>query len=256
MTGFVNSRHDARHDARHRARLGALLSAVAFLAACGVPLSDQPILAGGATGPSTTTSRIRTDGSLPVRIFFVRDGRFDWVERRDTASSTTHPEIAIRNTIQSLKAGLLPRERDSGFTSPLDDIVADTDLSLSVAVVDGVAEINLSSVSGVIRGLSDAQLRSVTAQLALTALLATPGIGGVRFVLDDQFVALVDQFGSLGPDYHVGDFPCLKEDRTCMLPQVILPEIPSDDGTVPDDGAVETVGPVTVAPAAESTGSG
>ncbi len=231
--------------------VGAAVTVAVMLGACGVPLNDTPTDAGGTSGTSSTINRIKTDGSLPVRIFFLRDGRFDWVERRDTASSTTHPEIAIRNTIESLKAGLLPRERTSGFTSPLEDIVADTDLSLAVAVVDGVVEINLSSIAGVLRGLPETQLRSVIAQLALTSLLATPGIGGVRFVLDDQFVRLISQSGSIGPEYHVGDFPCLVEDRSCELPGVLLPEVRVEDvtadSTISEDTEVETGGPITVA---------
>lgn len=199
------------------------------LTGCGVPLNATPVAAGAKSGPSTTVKRGKSDAALPVRIFFFRDGRFDWVERRDTASSTTHPEFAIRNTIESLKAGLLPREREEGFTSPLEAIVADTDLSLAVAVVDGVAEINLSTAAGVIRGLTDKQRRAVIAQLALTSLLASPGIGGVRFVVDDQFITLVNESGSLGPDYHVGDFPCLEEDRRCSLPEVVLPPVTAED---------------------------
>ncbi len=208
------------------------------LTACGVPLNDTPVDAGGKSGPPTTVKRGRSDAALPVRIFFFRDGRFDWVERRDTASSTTHPEFAIRNTIESLKAGLLPREREGGFTSPLEAIVADTDLSLAVVVVDGVAEINLSTVAGVIRGLTDQQRRAVIAQLALTSLLASPGIGGVRFVVDDQFITLVNQSGSLGPEYHVADFPCLEEDRRCSLPEVVLPPVTPDDSQL--SGATES----------------
>jgi hypothetical protein len=208
--------------------LSAALSIVA-LVGCGVPMTDQPIDVGTERATSTTLANRSGDAALPVRIFFLRQDRFDWVERRDTASSLAHPEFAIRNTVESLKAGLLPRERDAGFTSPLDSIVADTDLTLGVNVADGVAEIDLSGAIAVIDGLTEQQRREVVAQLALTALLATPGIGGVRFVADGQFLLLSGPTGTIGPEFHVVDFPCLVEDLTCSLPAVLLPDpVPVD----------------------------
>ena len=224
-----------RTNVRLASRLvGAFGVVTLLLVGCGVPINDVPIDAGSKTGSPTTAARNDGNGALPVRIFFLRRGRFDWVERRDTASSAAHPEFAIRNTIESLKAGLLPRERQRGFTSPLDSIVADTDLALAVSVSNGVAEIDLSSVAGVVRGLTDEHRKLVVAQLALTTLLATPGIGGVRFILDGEYLTLSNQSGNLGPEYHVNDFPCLADDLTCALPVVSMPAVAddSDNGTI------------------------
>lgn len=221
-------------------RVGRAFMAVlvtVFVAGCGVPMTTAPIEAGSARSASTSVAARSTDEAVPVRIFFLRNDRFDWVERRDTASSLSHPEFAIRNTIESLKAGLLPREREAGFSSPLESIVVDTDLSLAVNVQDGVAEVDISSAKGVITGLSEQQRNEVVAQIALTTLLATPGIGGVRFVVDGQYLTLNAPTGTLGPVFHVGDFPCLIEDLTCSLPTVVMPVV------VPDDSSV--TGPVT-----------
>jgi hypothetical protein len=215
----------------HKVRPSEVVFAVVFaivlgvLSGCGVPISEVPVDAGAKVGSPTTALENDGNGALPVRIFFLRNGRFDWVERRDTASSAAHPEFAIRNTIESLKAGLLPRERQRGFSSPLDSIVADTDLALAVTVSNGIAEIDLSSMSGVLRTLSVKQRELVVSQLALTSLLATPGIGGVRFILDGDYLTLSNQSGSLGPEYHVNDFSCLAEDLTCSLPAVSMPPV-------------------------------
>ncbi len=222
----------------HKVRPVAVFAIVfGVLAGCGVPISEVPIDAGAKVGSPTTAFENDGNGALPVRIFFLRNGRFDWVERRDTASSAAHPEFAIRNTIESLKAGLLPRERQRGFSSPLDSIVADTDLTLAVTVANGIAEIDLSSMAGVLRTLSAEQRELVVSQLALTSLLATPGIGGVRFILDGDYLTLSNQSGSLGPEYHVTDFPCLADDLTCSLPAVSMPPV---EGTA-ENGPV--VGP-------------
>ncbi len=215
------------------------------LIGCGVPVVREPQVVAPLvnTDPTTSIKGFDQSRSFPVRIYFLRNGRFDFLERRDNAE--TDPTIAVRNALANLEQGGLSRsERDQGYSSPIDAILTDAAFNVDISVTNGVAEVDITESAGLLRSLSQESRDEVFGQVALTVLLATPGIGALQFVAGGS--TLEAKTGA-GPTMllHVGDFACVSKTSPCNLPMVMLPPPPVAPDSEPDSEAV--VGPTPAA---------
>jgi hypothetical protein len=197
-----------------------------FLSGCGVHIVKQPVVVPSTVpGPSTTVAGFEQSPRVLVRVYFVRNGRFEFLERSDDVASD--PTVAARNAFVNLEGQKLSqRERQQGFSSPIDAIIKETSFTPNISVREGIAEVDISGEpTELLRSLSPETRDQVFAQVALTVLLATPGIGGVHFVADGVDLEGETSVGKR-PLLHVDDFGCFARSPRCDIPRFVLPPKP------------------------------
>jgi spore germination protein GerM len=175
-----------------RARVGALLAAMtasvaAGVTACGVPPEDsaRPVEppAGMQASWAAQSPPARESGTVPVRLFLVRDDKLVPVTRH----VRTEPDVA--ELVDDLLAGPTESEQDSGLTSALlgGDIIVDARLADGIAVVE-LAD-GLDETSRTDQVLAFAQI--------VCTLTANSRVAGVSFIRDGQVVGVPRANGSL-----------------------------------------------------------
>jgi hypothetical protein len=207
------------------------LCALGLLSGCGVHIVQQPVIVPStAAGASTTVAGFVQSRQVSVRIYFLRNGRFEFLERSDDAASD--PTVAVRNAFVNLEGQRLSqRERQQGFSSPIDVILKEAAFEPLITVKDGIAEVDITgNATELLRSLPESIRDEVFAQVALTVLLATPGIGGVHFVADGADLEAETTTGTRQL-LHVTDFACTAGSPSCDIPYFVLPPlvIPSSE---------------------------
>jgi hypothetical protein len=192
---------------------------------CGVAQRTTPVVV-----PPESTVVTPSPDSIPqivpvVHIFLLRKGIFVPVERigaliNQSVDIERSIDAALRDIMESPSA----RERRSGLTSPVIDLLPRTKgRRLTNQLVDGVLTVDLQSLRVELRDAEPEVVQAVITQLAYTALIGSPGVGGVRFVLAADPLLLDD-----GTDViTLSDLSCLSE--PCRLLPVTLPVDQSAD---------------------------
>jgi hypothetical protein len=204
-------------------RVALLLTSCAFAtASCGVPLNGTPVNVAPQQGTTTTVVAGPASPVVPaVRVFFLRNGRFSALERQGIASPS-QPGIGVQEALNFLRTGVFSSEIGQGFTSPVQQM---DEVDFPVIIRDGVAQINVTDQLGALRQLPDETARLIVAQVALTALLGSPGVGGVTFESEGGFIELNFNGDTRIPPFHLDDFDCLEGSATCNLAEVRLPPV-------------------------------
>ncbi len=209
--------------AARRQIVGSLVLA-AVLAACGVPTSSTPVKVPRKDVATTTlVLGLASPVVPPVRVFFLRNGKFSALERQGN-ENPSQPERGVQEALNFLRNGVFSGEESSGFTSPIQEM---DELDIPVIVRDGMAQINLTDQLGALRQLPSEAVQKIIGQIALTALLGSPGVGSVTFEADGQFLELMVNGQTRVPPFHLDDFDCLDGTARCSLPIVQLPGLPS-----------------------------
>jgi Sporulation and spore germination len=223
------------------------LVVAAVLAACGVPTSSTPVKVPQKDGVTTTGGLgLASPVVPPVRVFFLRNGKFSALERQGN-DSPNQPERGVQEALDFLRNGVFSGEESSGFSSP---IQAMDEVDIPVIVRDGIAQINLTAQLGALRQLPSDTVQQIIGQIALTALLGSPGVGAVTFEADGQFLELRVNGQTRVPPFHLDDFDCLDGTARCSLPAVQLPELASAEPDAPPTSAPIDTGPVPEDPIA------
>jgi hypothetical protein len=204
-------------------RSKSFLLFVVGLASCGVREVHEPQVVRLPVKNQSTTSvaGFEQSRSFPVRIYFLRKNRFEFLERRDSAE--TDPTVAVRNAFANLQGGLSLREKEQGFSSPMVAILQDAAFTVDINVRQGIAEVDISESAQLLRSLSPQSRDLVLAQISLTILQSTPGVGGLRFVSAGTVLEAKTAGGTRNL-LHVDDIACASESPTCDLPSLIIPQ--------------------------------
>jgi hypothetical protein len=219
-------------------------SVVLGLTGCGVPLTNTPVNVPKRVGPTTTlVVGLASPIVPPVRVFFFRNGKFSALERQGD-ESPSQPERGVQESLNFLRNGVFSSEAAQGYTSPVQAI---DEVDFPVIVTDGVAQINLTAQLGALRQLKPEVVRLIVGQIALTALLGSPGVGAVAFEVNGTFLELKINGATQVAPFHLNDFDCLDGTARCNLPDVQLPitsDVPERVDQFPrPDGPDATVPP-------------
>jgi hypothetical protein len=163
--------------------------AIAALAGCGVPPEREPRPIDPPRGPfqalASTPPAATATGSIPERLFLVKDGMLVAVTRR------VEREPTVDELVADLLNGPTDSEGDAGITSALlgGQVISD------VRVDSGRASVELAEP---IEGAARTDEVLAYAQLVCT-LTARPDVSGVVFTRDRQAVGVPRADGSLSP---------------------------------------------------------
>ena len=189
-----------------RRTLVVLAGALLALAACGIPLDEEPRAISaddiGLVTTTTTTTPAPTVTGPETRVmslYFVGEG--DVLAKSDRA---TEQAPTVQFVLSELLGGTTAMERDDGLFSAIPE--GTQLLGTSVNSITFVATVNLSED---INSITGARLTQAYAQLVFTAT-ALPDVESVRFAIDgdpvnvptdraDQDVVTTADYRSLAP---------------------------------------------------------
>jgi hypothetical protein len=222
------------------AAVGSLIAS--FLSACGVAERSAPV----ALSTDSTLVGAAPDSSLPldvpsVYVYFLRDTRFTPVERISALINQFDVETSIDAALQDIMEPPSPRERRSGWTSPVIDLLpGTTGKRIPSQFANGVVTLDVASIAPALAVAQSSTVQLVITQLAYTALLGTPGVGGVRFTVGSDPIRIGD----------LGDSPVTVSDLSCLaVPCTLLPvALPVTESQDLDSDA----GPVVSSPVAST----
>lgn len=160
---------------RRRLAASVALLVASTLAACGVPVDEEPRAIAQTTIPpaSASPTTVATDAGGEVSVYFLRD---DQLERQD------YPVEGEPTLEQAIGFVLEPPAADA---DELRSSVPPGTALRSVEVADGIASIDLTGEINDVTGLAQ---KEAFAQIVFTTL-AFPTIEAVRFLVDGEPIA-------------------------------------------------------------------
>jgi hypothetical protein len=222
---------------------------VSLLGSCGVPVVTTPVPVVVAPTSVVITPFVDELDLDDITLFFLANDRFVPVSRisgytnNGRKAGATEPAVgaAIEKVLSPKVGGLKRKELSQGLTSPLEAVTsataADGTLLTSIPQVvvsleQGVATLDLSNIEAALRRVSKRAASLAIAQLAYTTLLATSGVGAVRFVSSEATVQLTDPATSRSYDVlHLENLDCLADAAVCNIPIVSFQTVANDPVT-------------------------